>query len=242
MGKLNLRGVTVIPLLTDKFLESEYQKMPQFFVRRTTATCGNNWRPFMYHFGKAKVIDYVLRFHPNTAFFDTDLVFTNPIKIDPQARFAAVPHYFSSHLEKVKEREWGRYNGGFLFFSDASMLDQWNFDSLYNSTSTDQLPLSTLLPKLPNFCELGRENNIGHWRTFHLANQTAAMCESENKLSVSDNIYTDGVPVTFFHVHYAHCTESEQFLRPVVLSLLERSPVKKHKDALSLVERLMFKG
>ena len=162
------------------------------------------WTDFMYE--KANVLEYMFSFTPTLKeqgawFLDADITFLAPLPhIPPTATVALSPHY----LREVDEKNYGKYNGGFLWMKDPDLLTCWRTAGhgarFYEQSALEELALKAS----QTLYEFPIQVNFGWWRMFQSIESPQAIA-TKFKLyrpDTSIGIRYDNLPLQSIHTHW----------------------------------------
>jgi hypothetical protein len=147
------------------------------------------WCEFML--SKATIIKHMLLKHNDTMILDGDIIIINKITIDNTKQVGLSP----GHIPEKNVKEVGYYNGGYIWFSDVSVVDRWIQISRDSSRYFEQASLEEL-PKQFSYFEFEDNHNIQSWRVL--------LDDEKKKLfEVSNNeIMYNNKKVVSIHTHF----------------------------------------
>jgi len=158
-----------------------------------------------YTYEKANVLDWMWESDGTIKdkgawFLDADICHLAPLPAVPEGTTLALsPH----GIRVADERRYGKYNAGFLFLKDRSLLDAWRTFG-FTSRFFEQAALEDLatLPTVKLY-EFGTQANFGWWRMYQNALSPADIQGrfSLNRADRSIGIRYLDVPLQSVHTH-----------------------------------------
>jgi hypothetical protein len=141
-------------------------------------------------------------------FCDADICFTGPLPIIPsEALVALSPHMI---LERDEQR-FGKYNGGFLWFSQSTYLDVWwaacATARYYEQSALEDVATYVLKNSgIDALYEFPKQVNYGWWRLWQGRRPPPIMLEEwsvhRHRCKISSGLCVDGLPVVCVHTHF----------------------------------------
>jgi hypothetical protein len=174
-------------------------------------TYTNLWTDFMYE--KAAVIEWMCEIQatekPEPAWFlDADISHLAPLPSIPStATVALSPHA----IRPQDEAKYGKYNGGFLWFKDATLLPVWR-KAGHTARFFEQSALEDIAKVAgETLYEFPPQVNFGWWRMFQAP---CSRQEIQTKFTIFRNdqsigIRYDGKPLQSIHTHWFSTTAFE---------------------------------
>ena len=174
-------------------------------------TYANLWTDFMYE--KAAVLEWMFEIQPTEKpepawFLDADISHLAPLPPIPStATVALSPHT----IRPQDEAKYGKYNGGFLWFKDASLLPVWR-KAGHTAKFFEQSALEEVAIAAGNtLYEFPPQVNFGWWRMFQAP---CSRQEIQAKFTIFRNdqsvgIRYDGKPLQSIHTHWFSTTAFE---------------------------------
>ena len=174
-------------------------------------TYANLWTDFMYE--KAAVLEWIFEIQatekPEPAWFlDADISHLAPLPAIPStATVALSPHA----IRPQDEAKYGKYNGGFLWFKDSSLITEWR-KAGFTARFFEQSALEDIA-KLAGetLYEFPPQVNFGWWR---MQQSTLPQKDIQALFSIFRNdqsvgIRYDGKPLQSIHTHWYSTTAFE---------------------------------
>ena len=170
------------------------------------ATAGNTYKSLFtdYTYEKAILLRWMFQTKSlkemGAWFMDADITFLAPLPVIPEsATLALSPHY----IRAGDEAKFGRYNAGFMWFRDDSLLNDWEAAG-HTTRFFEQAPLEEIAKKAKNLYEFPIQVNFGWWRMFQSPETPP---EIQGKFSIfradkSIGIRYDGAPIQSIHTHW----------------------------------------
>lgn len=165
------------------------------------------WTDFMYE--KAAVLQWIFEIYPTLAegsgagawFMDADITFLAPIQAPPAwATVALSPHY----IRTADEMRFGKYNGGYLWIKDQSLLEVWRVAG-HSSHFYEQSALEAVsCAAAGGLFEFPIQVNFGWWRMFQ-SSDAPPVIQSRfrfNRFDKSIGLRYDDVPLQSIHTHW----------------------------------------
>jgi hypothetical protein len=159
-----------------------------------------------YTYEKANVLDWMWEVDPLVKerggwFLDADLAHLAPLPVVPEGTTLALsPH----GIRTSDERLYGKYNAGFMWFKDRSLLSAWRAFG-FTSRFFEQAALEelTTLPTVKLY-EFGPQVNFGWWRMYQNALPPADIQGrfSLHRADTSIGIRYLGAPLQSIHTHW----------------------------------------
>jgi len=179
---------------------------------------------------KTDIMDVALANHPDTLFVDADMLFLAAIEgIRTEDREVALsPHY----INKADESRYGRYNGGYVWTSEATFPKWWR-DNTPRSKYYEQ---QTLVYAAESYAvqELKPNHNYSWWRLDQVKKEE---CQRRRKLFKADGkrIYYDKWPLISVHTHILSKESKFTSINALTSNLLAKSKSEKHKQLLEWI-------
>lgn len=208
---------------------------------------GNRYGTLWHHFmiEKAAAMEWVFADRHEAAtegvwFLDADIALLGALPAVPaEARLALSPHY----IRAGDERLYGKYNGGFLWTRDPSLLAVWR-RATYGSRFFEQSALEEVAKAAAEaeaLHEFPIQVNFGWWRLVQSADPPAEIQGrfGYHRTAGTAGITYDGQSLLSVHTHfYAPATDkaTHSFNELIVkhLTLLARS----HKEAKAMLTQV----
>ncbi len=165
---------------------------------RKTMEQHNKWLEFMLR--KCDGIDAAFESGclEGVLFVDCDMVFLNEMMIDD---FGIGDIGRSQHfLKDENERQYGKYNGGFLWIDNPGFTDWWKFGSYTSSRYYEQAILEDA-SKHYSCSDIPIEYNYGWWRLYECDPSQIPVRESKFRVQQGIVMY-DGAPLRTIHTHF----------------------------------------
>lgn len=165
------------------------------------------WTDFMYE--KAAALQWIFETYPTSAggawFMDADITFLAPIQAPPAwATVALSPHY----IRTADEMRFGKYNGGYLWMKDPSLLEVWRTAG-HSSRFYEQSALEAVsCAAAGGLYEFPIQVNFGWWRMFQSSDAPPVIQSqfSFNRFDKSIGVRYNGVALRSIHTHW--CDDS----------------------------------
>jgi hypothetical protein len=173
-------------------------------------TYGNLWFDFMAE--KMNLLEWAVAeegaetIRQRGIFFcDADICFLNKLPaVPPAAILALSPH----DIRRGDEAKYGRYNGGFLWFSNPTVIEEWR-GACEKSRFYEQSALEDVAALVKDagegmLYEFPRTTNYGWWRLFQ-GSKPAAELQMEwtmNRNKGGSGLLLLGQPVESIHTHF----------------------------------------
>lgn len=182
---------------------------------------------------------------PGILFCDADICFLAPLPTIPVGTKVALSHH---EIRAADEARYGRYNGGFAWFSSPSHVDTWLTACLagqrfYEQSALEDVARAAAREGPQALYEFPRTQNFGWWRLFQ-GERPVAMLLTEWSMNrrinpSSSGIMVAGAPLGSIHTHFKETRDptTMEFNRWVLswLQKLERS----HEPARRLLRSIM---
>lgn len=163
-----------------------------------------------YTYEKATVLEWIFESESDASvygvwFMDADIIHCCPLPDIPKsATLALSPHY----IRTIDEKRYGRFNAGFLWIRDKSLLHIWR-EAGHRSNFYEQKALEELVP-FADIYEFPENVNFGWWRMFQ-GIQSPPIIQS--KFSIFRNepgigIRYNGKPLQSIHTHLGDLSHS----------------------------------
>ena len=161
------------------------------------------WTDFMYE--KANVLQWMFEStggHENGLWFlDADITFLAPLpSIPASATVALSPHY----IRTVDEMRFGKYNGGFMWIKDPTLLEVWRAAG-HSSRFYEQSALEAVATAARDgLYEFPIQVNFGWWRMYQAA-EAPPVIQSRfrfNRYDKSIGLRFDDAPLQSIHTHW----------------------------------------
>jgi hypothetical protein len=139
---------------------------------------------------------------------DADICFMGPLPTIPgEAKVGLSPH---SIVER-DEKRFGKYNGGYAWFSDLEYVDVW-----WNACATARYYEQSALEDVAKYAverggpealyEFPRTHNYGWWRIWQGVHSATELLKewgvNRNKAADASGICVNGVPLSSVHTHF----------------------------------------
>jgi len=200
------------------------------------------WLQFMLR--KCDGIDYAFRNEgvKNVLFVDSDMVFLNTI--ENQCGFAndlndydigRSPH----HNKLANQKQFGKYNGGFLWINHHGFTDWWKYKSMVSSRFYEQASIENADEAFSTF-DVPIQYNYGWWRLYEC--EPGQVSEREKKFRVINGIIMyDNSPLRSIHTHF----EEKRFLYTVkfnmfIMRLLLACKNEAQKNIYNFINRVFY--
>jgi hypothetical protein len=166
------------------------------------------WTDFMYE--KAAVLEWMFAESGSSSgawFLDADIAFLAPLPAIPaDAKVALSPHF----IRPGDEARYGKYNGGFTWFGDKTLVDVWKAAG-FKARFYEQSALEDVAAAAgTGLYEFPIQVNFGWWRMFQ-ASESAATIQERFSINRSDHatgIRYDGAPLQSIHTHFYDTTSA----------------------------------
>lgn len=163
------------------------------------------WTDFMYE--KANVMEWMFATNPmlkesGAWFLDADITFLAPLPTIPSEAIVALsPHY----IRVYDEARFGKYNGGFLWMKDPTLLDVWrkagHVARFYEQSALEDVAAAAGADAMYEF---PIQVNYGWWRMYQ-GSETPDIIQSKftiNRIDTSVGLRYEGVPIQSIHTHW----------------------------------------
>ena len=179
----------------------KYTGLKRYQMEQTQGLIYNTlWADFMYE--KANVLEWMFSTDSKPAWFmDVDITHLAPLPtVPPDAEIALSRHL----IQQRQEERFGKYNGGYMWFKNASLLPIWKAHG-HKSIFFEQKALETLVQtENPKLFEFTPQVNFGWWR-MQQGESSQAQVQSNFSLFRTDKsvgIRYLGEPVQSIHTHW----------------------------------------
>lgn len=161
------------------------------------------WTDFMYE--KANVLQWMFEATGGREnglwFLDADITFLAPLPaVPPWATVALSPHY----IRTVDEMRFGKYNGGFMWIKDQTLLEVWR-SAGHSSRFYEQSALEAVAAAATGgLFEFPIQVNFGWWRMYQ-ATDSPPVIQSRfrfNRYDKSIGLRFDDLPLQSIHTHW----------------------------------------
>lgn len=162
---------------------------------------------------KMKLLNWVFAKEPmvkekGVFLLDSDIVFLGPLpEVPSEATLALSPHY----INNISVRQYGEFNGGFLWTCDAELGIKW-VDATNRSRYFEQAALEELAANAGDrLYKFPLQVNYGWWRMFqaeeneNVQKKRFGFARSSTEHS---GILVDSLPLTSIHTHFNGGTEN----------------------------------
>lgn len=162
------------------------------------------WTDFMYE--KANVLQWMFESTGGAAenglwFLDADITFLAPLPTIPTyATVALSPHY----IRTVDEMRFGKYNGGFMWMKDQTLLEVWR-SAGHGSRFYEQSALESVASAAAGgLYEFPIQVNFGWWRMFQASDAPPAIQSrfGFNRFDKSVGLRYADQPLQSIHTHW----------------------------------------
>jgi hypothetical protein len=160
-------------------------------------------------------------------FLDSDICLLAPLPTPSSTiKLGLSPHLIREHDEKL----FGKYNAGYLYMSDKSLLDVWK-SAIYGSRFFEKSVKSDEL------IEFGDAVNFGWWRMYQSSNTPAEqLARFGINRSVGAGLTFDSKPLFSIHTHFTEKskTNSTSSFNNFIINQLKKLE-RGHKPAKALL-------
>ena len=157
-------------------------------------------------------------------FLDSDICLLAPLPILPSTiKLGLSPHY----IREKDESLYGRYNAGFLYISDISLLEVWK-SAIYGSRFFEQAALEDVAKHVqtmnPEFLfEFPENHNFGWWRMYQSFKTPAEQIGRFGiNRKVGAGITLDNLPLYSIHTHFTERTSTTEAFNTFIISQLTK--------------------
>jgi hypothetical protein len=172
---------------------------------------GNLWFDFMTE--KINLLRWALADVSGVVLCDADICFTGPLPSIPEGtRVALSPHM----IVERDERRFGKYNGGFAWFSATEYADVW-----WNACATARYFEQSALEDVAKYAgtslyEFPKTTNYGWWRLWQGVRPSSELLKewgvNRMKCKSGSGLCIEGVPLGSVHTHFeTHDMATKQF-------------------------------
>jgi hypothetical protein len=136
-------------------------------------------------------------------FLDSDICLLAPLPtsiIPSSTKLGLSPHYIKKHDETL----YGKYNAGYIYMTDKSLLDVWK-SAIYGSRFFEQAALEDVAKSISSdqLFEFPDSHNFGWWRMYQSSNTPAEqLARFGINRSVGAGITLDSKPLFSIHTHF----------------------------------------
>lgn len=170
LRKLRYDNITIIPKITDKYLEHIHKKILQEKYSHLEAEhhCRSD-----YIYIKMECMNEALARHSNTFFLDTDIIVLGNLQEKFTKKIALSPHYYSAQ-EQCFGYEYGFYNAGYIFCADRGFPQFWkdlylNDSIFYEQECMNRIPLTYQIETFDD------THNCGFWRQHNFPDEPTSL-------------------------------------------------------------------
>jgi hypothetical protein len=163
---------------------------------------GNMWLDFMTE--KINLLRWAITDVSGGALFcDADICFTGPLPSMPiGTKVALSPHM----IVERDERRFGKYNGGFAWFSAVEYADVW-WEACYKARYFEQSALEDVAKYAGGYLyEFPKATNYGWWRLWQGARSSSELLKewavNRTKCKDSSGLCVQGIPLASIHTHF----------------------------------------
>ncbi len=159
------------------------------------------WTDFMYE--KAAVLDWIFAESGTSTgawFLDADIAFLGPLPNIPEtAKVALSPHF----IRPADEARFGKYNGGFTWFGDKSLVDVWraagHIARFYEQSALEDVAAAAG----KDLHEFPIQVNFGWWRMYQGTESASAIQArfSIHRADIGVGIRYEDAPLQSIHTH-----------------------------------------
>jgi len=160
-------------------------------------------------------------------FCDADICFTGPLPAIPtSATVALSPHM----IAEKDEQRFGRYNGGFAWFSAVSYLDVWwnacATARYYEQSALEDVAAHVLEKEGEDaLYEFPKTQNYGWWRLWQGKQSSQELLKEwsihRGKSKESSGLCVEGIPLGSIHTHFQTNDMATRQFNAMVLSRLK---------------------
>lgn len=200
-SKTPIQSIKTKCSVTIKTALDEYSGMNRAQMERKTGKIYSSlWTDFMYE--KANVIQWIFDSEPENKgvwFMDADITHLAPLPSIPAGTTLALsPHY----IQHGDESRFGKYNGGYIWFGNSSILDTWK-QAGHTTRFFEQSALEDLVSTNTVY-EFPIQVNYGWWRMFQstIPPQEHAAKFRLFRPDTSIGIRYDNIPLQSIHTHW----------------------------------------
>ena len=200
-SKTPIQSIKTKCSVTIKTALDSYSGMNRLQMERKTGKIYSSlWTDFMYE--KANVIQWIFDSEPENKgvwFMDADITHLAPLPSIPMGTTLALsPHY----IQHGDEARFGKYNGGYIWFGNSSILDTWKRAG-HNARFFEQSALEDLVSTNTVY-EFPIQVNYGWWRMFQstIPPQAHAAKFRLFRPDTSIGIRYDSIPLQSIHTHW----------------------------------------
>ena len=174
----------------------------------------NIFREFLYK--KLDTIEYALEINENTLFLDCDIILLNKMDllIDKKYDVGLSPH----HILEESEKMFGKYNVGFVYINNKTILSYWRNLMKKNIGYYEQGALDYFEEDFKVF-KFDDSYNYGWWRLFQCINPQ----ERLNLFTIDDTIYYEFNTLKCIHTHLYEKNDQQTIqFNKLILQMLEK--------------------
>jgi hypothetical protein len=152
-------------------------------------------------------------------FLDCDICLLAPLPaLESVIRVGLSPHYIRSHDETL----YGRYNAGFVYIADPTVLDIWR-STIYGSRFFEQAALEDVAKSVEpeHLHEFSENHNFGWWRMYQSFKTPAEQIARFGiNRKVGAGITIDNKPLYSIHTHFAERTSTTEAFNIFIITQL----------------------
>lgn len=217
-----------------------YKGLTRSQMERTKGTTyANLWTDFMYE--KAAVLEWMFETQATEPawFLDADISHLASLPTIPSTATVAL----SQHMIKPQdEAKYGKYNGGFLWFKDSSLLSVWR-GAGHTTRFFEQSALEEVATAAGDtLYELPIQVNFGWWR---MQQSTIPQRDIQAKFSIFRNdtsvgLRYDGKPLQSIHTHWFsttafECVSFRMWFDEFTKKFAAHKPIQQYRKLVGLV-------
>lgn len=169
-------------------------------------------------------------------FLDCDICLLAPLptsELSSTIRIGLSPH----NIRERDEYLYGRYNAGYMYIADATLLDVWR-SAIYASRFFEQAALEDVAKsvKSDELYEFNDAHNFGWWRLYQSSNTPAEqLARFGINRKVGAGIILDDKPLCSIHTHFTERTSSTEAFNLFIIGQLTKLE-RGHKPAEILLK------
>lgn len=138
---------------------------------------------------------------------DADICFMGPLPMLPDhAKVGLSPHF----IVERDEKRYGRYNGGYAWFSGIEYADVWwaacATARYYEQSALEDVAQYAIEKGVGTLYEFPKTHNYGWWRAWQGVKPTSELLKewgvNRNKAAEASGICIEGIPLGSVHTHF----------------------------------------
>jgi hypothetical protein len=233
--EMGYKGTIVTKQTLDK-----YAGLTRAQMERMPSPLGNLWMELMLEKTNIEWVFHTGTDQKGTGVYicDSDICFMGPlVDIPPGTKLAVSRH----EIREQDEARFGAYNGGMIWLSEVSQLQQWR-EAAKTSRFFEQAAIEDLVAATPGTYQIPRQENYGWWRMWQGVRPSAELAAEWglHRSPEHSGITVAGAPLGSIHTHFAEVRDAatHEYNKWIVGWLRRLNSHPPAKRLLQFLERL----